>query len=657
MRKMTVKQKLIGMTIILSIMVAGLSIFFIERFNTVGKTYEKIVEMRFPQYAVAGAMSQVLLNARINMNELCGVERNIEAFTQFVQRSQERLSSYQALGQAMVDGSSDLGKQAQDLQGMAIPPCRKGGEIEEGTKKADGLFKEYRDISNTIIAKKKEQLELVNAVGWYDNKENSKGVVKTLVETAREMEGLDSTQEVKLLVGELRKQEKNILQRADTRYISRLKQVHEQLDTLTDGKIKTLANSYYNAFETIFDKVLKLAQINDELKTLSRVDLREKQKVLTEAVAALKARAREQMVTYSQEAISTANSARTLIIFISTAVVLLSLLVGWFISGGVNSVLKRIILNLNEGSDQVASASGQVSAASQSLAEGTSEQAASIEETSSSLEEMSSMTKQNAEHANQANTLMREANSIVGKANESMKELTGSMEEISRASEETSKIVKTIDEIAFQTNLLALNAAVEAARAGEAGAGFAVVADEVRNLAMRAAEAAKNTSNLIESTVKKIGEGSDVLTKTNEAFSGVDRSASKVGELVAEIAAASNEQSQGIDEINKAMSEIDKVTQQNAANAEESASAAEEMSAQAEQMNGVVAELEALVGGKGNSGRALNRGRNNAKIEKKDGYLKIDAANVKNRKPALAHAKEVSPVEVIPMDGEEYKDF
>ena len=188
------------------------------------------------------------------------------------------------------------------------------------------------------------------------------------------------------------------------RYISRLKEVYQKLSSQTEGNLKQLIDSYYGAFETIFDKTIKLQQLSDELKDLARVDLREKQKALTEAVHELKQRAHGQMVSYSVEALSMENSARTLIIIISSAVVLLSLIVGWFISGGVNKVLKRIIMSLNEGSEQVASASAQVSAASQSLAEGASEQAASIEETSSSLEEMSSMTKQNAEHADQANT-------------------------------------------------------------------------------------------------------------------------------------------------------------------------------------------------------------------------------------------------------------
>jgi methyl-accepting chemotaxis protein len=211
------------------------------------------------------------------------------------------------------------------------------------------------------------------------------------------------------------------------------------------------------------------------------------------------------------------------------------------------------------------------------------------------------MTKTNADNANQANVLMHETGTVVERANESMNELTESMQDISAASDETAKIVKTIDEIAFQTNILALNAAVEAARAGDAGAGFAVVADEVRNLAMRAADAAKRTSALIEGTVTKVKDGSGSVSKAAEAFLQVYTSVTKVKELVAEITAASGEQSQGVDQINQAVNEMNHVTQQVAASAEESAGASDELNAQTRLMRNMVAELVALVSSRGNS--------------------------------------------------------
>lgn len=261
--------------------------------------------------------------------------------------------------------------------------------------------------------------------------------------------------------------------------------------------------------------------------------------------------------------------------------------------------ISKVVVGLTRITEEMAVTAGQVSAAAQSVAEGSGEQAASIEETSASLEEMSSMTQRNADHAQKANQLMQEAKQVVLTANHSMAQLTQSMGDISKASEDTSKIVKTINAIAFQTNLLALNAAVEAARAGEAGAGFAVVADEVRNLAVRTAEAAHTTSDLIEGTVTKIHHGSQLVVHTHQAFHTVAERSTQAADLVAQIAAASCEQSQGIHQINTAVTQMDKVIQQNAAHAEESAASAAEMNLHAQTMKGSVKDLVAIVGSAG----------------------------------------------------------
>ncbi|KIX14994.1 methyl-accepting chemotaxis protein [Dethiosulfatarculus sandiegensis] len=273
----------------------------------------------------------------------------------------------------------------------------------------------------------------------------------------------------------------------------------------------------------------------------------------------------------------------------------------------VTKPIQRVINGLNNGSDEVAQAAYQVSEASQTLAEGSGQQAASLEETAASLEEMASMTKQNADHAEQADLMMKEAGKVVDQAIQSMGQLKTAMDTIDTASSETSKIIKTIDEISFQTNLLALNAAVEAARAGEAGAGFAVVADEVRNLAMRAAEAARNTATLIDENLTNIAQGAELVKKTDKVLAGVEHHAGSVGGLISEISAASQEQAQGIDQVNRATTEMDKVTQQNSSGAEESAAAAEQMRSQADDLKMLILDLENLVKGGKNASQKFSQ--------------------------------------------------
>ena len=258
----------------------------------------------------------------------------------------------------------------------------------------------------------------------------------------------------------------------------------------------------------------------------------------------------------------------------------------------VNQALEGV----RRAAEEVDTGSTQISDASQSLSQGSTESAASLEEISSSMTEIGSQTKANAENASQASSLATQTRKIAESGNEKMAWLMGAMLEIQNSSKEIAKIIKVIDDIAFQTNLLALNAAVEAARAGRHGKGFAVVADEVRNLASRSAKAAKETSEMIESSIDKVNNGTQIAQATEKALHEIVTSSVKVADLVGEIAAASNEQSQGIFEIGQGLEQIDKVTQQNTANSEETAAAAEELAGQAREMNNLltVFKLRAL---------------------------------------------------------------
>ena len=293
------------------------------------------------------------------------------------------------------------------------------------------------------------------------------------------------------------------------------------------------------------------------------------------------------------------NAAQTKlqIIVISLISIVVGIAFAVIVTTRIRTSLSRVSVHMGDAAAQVAEAATQVASASQSLAEGTTEQAAGLEETSSSLEEMTSMTRQSAENAQQANVLAGEASKAAMGGDSSMQKMREAILTIQSSSTETAKIIKVIDEIAFQTNLLALNAAVEAARAGEAGKGFAVVAEEVRNLAKRSADAARDTSTLIEGSVRNAQSGVEISQEVDAALGDIVDNIAQTSDLVGEIAAATEEQTEGIGQINSAVSQMDDITQSTAASAEESASSAEELSAQAEEMKRIVEELQALVGG------------------------------------------------------------
>ena len=308
-------------------------------------------------------------------------------------------------------------------------------------------------------------------------------------------------------------------------------------------------------------------------------------------------RSLERTTTYATSSATSLGASTTFTMGGVAAALLAGVTLSIVITRRLNRVLVGTTNALSDGAEQIASASGQIATTSQSLAEGASEQAASIEETSASLEELSSMTKRNADSAAEAKRAAAQTRDSADSGAKQMEAMVIAMDAIKGASDDISKILKTIDEIAFQTNILALNAAVEAARAGEAGAGFAVVADEVRALAQRCAAAAKETAGKIEDSVAKSRQGAEISADVAKSFATIQGHIRKLDSLVAEIASASNEQSQGIGQVNVAVSQMDKVTQSNAAGAEESAAASEELSAQAETLRQSVGHLRELIGG------------------------------------------------------------
>jgi methyl-accepting chemotaxis protein len=316
---------------------------------------------------------------------------------------------------------------------------------------------------------------------------------------------------------------------------------------------------------------------------------------LFETALALARQARDQTVDLAQSSEASLSAATRWILVGGMAAILLGSILAWGITRRVVSTLARIIGDLRSCSDQTASASGQVAQGAQSLADGTSQTAAALEETSASLEEMNALVRQSARSSEAANGVANQARTAGERGAQAMAELAQAIAAIKANADQTAKIVKTIDEIAFQTNLLALNAAVEAARAGDAGKGFAVVAEEVRNLAQRAGEAARNTAQLIEQSVKAAECGVALSGNVTSVVGEMTEASRKVNDLATEVAGSTREIAQGIDQVAKAVRQMDQSTQGNAASAEENSAVGEEMSAQAQSLAELIVQLESLI--------------------------------------------------------------
>ncbi len=572
-----------------------------------------------------------------------------------MQKDQKALARWEELNgelQKAAAGLKDRFSQEQEQERVKV--------ILNSLREYQTYFKVYLQTENAAMLDRMTQaadqvVKLIGQIASQQNQQMLKSQEEVTRFTARKNALAELAMSMVKLVLDARAQEKDFVLTGSVasadivnRTLDELKELVKKLNSgLENEQSQQQAAAFRGALQAYEESFSRYVELTGQ----QAAALATMEKTADQAVAMCNQARRVQ----HQEMISQETWTQTAMGLLALVSVVFGLGLAYLLTRTITKPVRNIIQNMTASSQQVAAAAGQVSSASQSLAEGASEQASSLEETAASLEEMASMTRMNADNAQQAKSSRQQAHQALTTANQLMEKTSQAMAEIKTAGEETSRIIKTIDEIAFQTNLLALNAAVEAARAGEAGAGFAVVADEVRNLAMRAAEAAKNTAELIEGSVSNINHGVDLVEQTREAFNTVLANNRKVGELVDEIAAASSEQAQGIEQVNQAAAQMDKVTQHVAASAEESAAASEELSAQAMTLLDMVNDLARLVEGAGQEATLETETRQEVPL-----LLKEPPAPAKPVAPEATPRREKpkeDPEEVIPLEDDDFQDF
>jgi len=362
------------------------------------------------------------------------------------------------------------------------------------------------------------------------------------------------------------------------------------------GKLAVSVDQFVSEAQSVYGAVLSnpanMAKMQDRMRGLA---------TLTESSKAALQKLKEECSGDLKQQLATVQdgSARQrlvdLVVFAVTLLVA-GVIVNLTIRRAITGPIMRVIDGVQGAAEEAGNASDRMAEDGKVVARDAQEQASYIEETSASLEEISATTRQNADRAGEADGLMQEATQLVAQATHAMNDLTTSMDLIAKSSNQVATVLKSIDDIAFHTNILALNAAVEAARAGEVGAGFSVVADEVRSLAHRAADAAKESADIVAKTITDVSKGVELVSLAHKAF---DRVSGKIGnssQVVSQIAIASKEQSRGVEQIGQAVSRMGSVTQNNASNAQQTAESADALTTQVQTTRRHLEELVAVVG-------------------------------------------------------------
>ncbi len=654
-----------GFSAILVIMIA-LGVVIMVQMNSVEKESTILADEYVPEFAKISTLNQSVLKMRLNVIG-ASLSRNVE----YVNNAR---SAYKEIETMIVDFKDfvenaealKVGKESAVIMQEKLDGYNnKSEEMYKLSEEMNASFLNLVEIGGNFVAKSGEVRELQNKLlSTLNNPEDL--VARNRLEK-RIFLNIDILETGMLIrvkaVSAMYLGKPEMLQGIVESYFPQLDTYMKSISELSPGSDEAallkimagLADSYKkNIIEYLTDWRTSIKAVEDAAKLGTDFA-----KVANDTATA----ARNHSLIVAKNTQTALSSAIYILIIGLVIAVAMGMVLAIVITQGITRPINAIIASLDEAGNQVAAAANQISSASQSLAEGATEQAASLEESSSALEEMASMTRQNADNASNANQMMVQTQEQVTNGADAVVNMSSAMTEINDSSEQTSRIIGTIEEIAFQTNLLALNAAVEAARAGDAGKGFAVVADEVRNLAQRSAQAARDTAELIESTVARVKNGSAIVQELQTSFGEVEGSVKHFGGLINEISAASNEQAQGVDQVNTAVAQMDKVTQTNAANAEESASAAEELSAQASQLSSLVGELNVIVTGQqSTSGVSMSSPRKPVGMTRLAAPMHHKVSSnkhlVRPTSSGSAGANLVKPNEVIPLDDDDdFEDF